>query len=234
MRVPTCATALGAGVAIVAVGVASPAQATAHRGPDSSKVVYFRPVLCFAPDYNPAVPNPGPLTTASCSPASRLSATNLETAPSSSAATGFTSHAVAPDPALAGALSTDATKESGSATVLLPGYRFASTWPGASRFLLGPAEMTSRSIAKASASENQTGAWVVDYTMTKRGSILWDKVTRENFHKLLSIDFDGRVVSAPVIQPTQSHFSGFGARGEISGSVTGSEALALAKALHRP
>jgi preprotein translocase subunit SecD len=93
--------------------------------------------------------------------------------------------------------------------------------------------MTSASIAKASASKNQTGSWVVDYTMTKRGSALWDEVAEENFHKILSIDFDGRVVSAPIIQPTQSSFSSFGGRGEISGNLTKAEALALAMALSR-
>ena len=100
------------------------------------------------------------------------------------------------------------------------------------RYVLGPAEMTSASIARASASQNQTGAWVVDYTMTMRGSALWDKVTEENFHKLLGIDFDGKVVSAPIIQPTQSSFSTFNGRGEISGNLTKAEAHALARALH--
>jgi preprotein translocase subunit SecD len=93
--------------------------------------------------------------------------------------------------------------------------------------------MTSASIAKASATKNQTGAWVVDYTTTTRGSTLWDKVAQENFHEVLSIDFDGRVVSAPIIQPTQSSFTSFNGEGEISGNLTKAEALALAKALPR-
>jgi len=92
--------------------------------------------------------------------------------------------------------------------------------------------MTSTQIAKASASKNQTGAWVVDYTMTKRGSTLWDKVAEENFHKRLGIDFDGKVVSAPIIQPTQSSFTTFSGKGEISGNLTKAEAVALAHALH--
>ena len=68
--------------------------------------------------------------------------------------------------------------------------------------------------------------------MTKRGSGLWDKVAEENFHKLLGIDFDGKVVSAPIIQPTQSSFSRFSGRGELSGNLTKAEAVALAIALH--
>jgi preprotein translocase subunit SecD len=91
--------------------------------------------------------------------------------------------------------------------------------------------MTSGAIAKATATRNQTGSWVVDYTMTTRGSALWDKVAEENFHQLLSVDFDGRVVSVPIIQPTQSSFSSFDGRGEISGNLTRAEAVALARAL---
>jgi preprotein translocase subunit SecD len=54
----------------------------------------------------------------------------------------------------------------------------------------------------------------------------------ENFHKLLGIDFDGMVVSAPLIQPTQSSFSSFDGQGSISGNFTKPQAMALAKALH--
>jgi preprotein translocase subunit SecD len=93
--------------------------------------------------------------------------------------------------------------------------------------------MTSSSVAHASASKNQTGAWVVDYTMTERGAALWDRVAEENFHKLLGIDLDGRVVSAPIIQPTQISFTTFDGHGEISGNLTKGEAIELVHALHR-
>jgi preprotein translocase subunit SecD len=92
--------------------------------------------------------------------------------------------------------------------------------------------MTSASIAKASVSRYQTGAWVVNYTMTKRGAASWDKVAEENFHKVLGIDFEGKVVSAPLIQPTQSSFSSFDGQGTISGNFTKAEATALARVLH--
>ncbi len=92
--------------------------------------------------------------------------------------------------------------------------------------------MTSASIARARAFKDQTGQWVVNCTMTKRGSTLWDKVAEENFHKFLGIDFKGKVVSAPIIQPTQSVFTTSGGAGEISGNLTRAEAVALAHALH--
>lgn len=68
--------------------------------------------------------------------------------------------------------------------------------------------------------------------MPKRGSALWDEVPEENFHQLLGIDFNGKVISAPVIQPTQSSLTSFDDRGEISGNLTKAEAVALAHALH--
>jgi preprotein translocase subunit SecD len=93
--------------------------------------------------------------------------------------------------------------------------------------------MTSASVAHASATRDQTGAWVVDYTTTRRGSALWDKVAKENFHKFVGIDFDGVVVSAPLIQPSQSAFTSFSGAGEVSGHLTKAEAFALARALRR-
>jgi preprotein translocase subunit SecD len=68
--------------------------------------------------------------------------------------------------------------------------------------------------------------------MTKRGAALWDRVAEENFHKILSVDFNGKVVSAPIIQPTQTSFTSFDGRGQISGNLTKAEAIALAHALH--
>jgi preprotein translocase subunit SecD len=193
--------------------------------------VYFRSVLCFAPSYNRTVADSGPLSSASCSAASRLDEANLGVTPDANSASGFSEQNVAPDAGLAGLPSTSAAKETAEATVLLPGFS-APPYPGMARYVLGPAEMTSASVARASASKNQTGAWVVDYTMNRRGSALWDKVVEENFHKYLGIDFDGKVISAPIIQPTQDSFSTFNGRGEISGNLTKVEALELARALH--
>ena len=65
--------------------------------------------------------------------------------------------------------------------------------------------MSGHSIASAQATQNQTGEWVVDYSLAgSAGSALWDKVAQENFHQLLGIELDGEVYSAPIIQPTQA------------------------------
>jgi preprotein translocase subunit SecD len=62
-------------------------------------------------------------------------------------------------------------------------------------------------------------------------SALWDKVAQQNFHQMLGIDAGGVLVSAPIIQPTQTSFSSFDGRGEISGPLTKAEATQLARAL---
>ena len=63
-------------------------------------------------------------------------------------------------------------------------------------------------------------------------SALWDKVAEENFHQLLGIELDGVVYSAPIIQPSQSTFTSFDGKGEISGSLTQTDAQNLAQAMN--
>ena len=93
--------------------------------------------------------------------------------------------------------------------------------------------MTGRSIGSAQATQDQTGQWVVDYTLAgAAGSALWDKVAQENFHLPLGIELDGEVYSAPFIQPTQSSFTSFDGKGEISGSLTQADAQNLAQAMN--
>jgi hypothetical protein len=206
-------------------------SAGGHTG-RAQGVVYFRPVLCFVPAYDAAARVPVTLTPSSCSASSRLDGSNLRVAPGESS-NRYTSHTVPPDGALAGVPSTTPGRETASAIVLLP----ADSRPAdstAQRYLLGPAEMTSAAIARASATRNQAGAWVVDYTTTTRGTVLWDRVAEENFHALLGIDLNGVVVSAPIIQPTQTSFTSFDGRGEISGGLDRAEAMDLARALQSP
>ena len=70
--------------------------------------------------------------------------------------------------------------------------------------------MTGHSIASAQATQNQTGQWVVNYSLAgAAGSHLWDTVAQQNFHQLLGIELDGVVYSAPIIQPTQPSFTSF-------------------------
>jgi hypothetical protein len=208
---------------------AAAAPATAH-----TSYVYFRPVLCGAPAYSSGDASGAATAPLSCSPTSVLSASNLGVDPAgaTNGADGFVSNHVEADTALAAVPSTSHPKDTSSATVLLPVTPRSNIGLGYPRLVLGPAQMTNASVGSASAHRNQTGQWVVDYTMKSAdGAALWDRVAHENFHQILGIDFDGTVVSAPIIQPTQTAFSSFEGRGEVSDNLTHTEAIALARAL---
>jgi hypothetical protein len=208
---------------------AGAAAASAH--------VYFRPVLCFAVAYAPAagagadgVPS-GTEPIPACAAASLLSAANMDVTPSRSPL-GFSSANVSPDSLYASYPSSSVEKPGYvSSTVLLPGLNGACDQIRATRCVLGPAVMSSRSIATATVVHSRNGQWLVDYTTTDSGAAVWDKVANENFHQLLGIEMHGVVYSAPIIQPTQSSFSSFNGKGSISGQLTRSEAQHLAKAL---
>jgi hypothetical protein len=224
-RAIVAALALGLGLVPV---LASGAAAAPHHAarPDW---VYFREVVCFAPAYK-STSSPQTLPEPPCSPSSTLDLQNLQTTPDTLYGVGFKTDDVAPDQTLATIRSTPAAGDRANATVLLPGL--PGTGPQRnSRLVLGPAEMTSRSIANARATKLRSGAWVVDFSTTPDGAALWDRVADENFHLVLAIDLNGEVVSAPIIEPTQSSFSGLNGLGEISGNLTPSLAMRLAHAL---
>jgi preprotein translocase subunit SecD len=197
--------------------------------------MYFRPVLCFA--YPHVVHKHVSLqrgigTVPSCSSGAQLTAANLNVQPNSGPQ-GYSQNNVPPDPQFQTFPSTSVEKPNyARSPVLLPGLQGACGQRGL-RCALGPAQMTGRSIASAQATQNQTGQWVVDYTLAgSAGSALWDKVAQENFHQLLGIELDGNVYSAPIIQPTQAAFSSFNGRGEISGNLTQQDAQNLAQAMN--
>lgn len=202
--------------------------------------MYFRPVLCYG--YPQAVPKnsktktlpPSIETIPPCSSSSQITTSSLQITPDSSSPSGFTSNSVPPDPQYASYASTSVTKpDYPTSTVLLPGIAGAcNDGSSPTRCVLGAAQMTGHSIASAQATQNQTGQWVVDYTLTGTGSGLWDKVAAQNFHLPLGIELDGQVYSAPIIQPTQGTFTSFGGKGEISGSLTQQDAQNLAQAMN--
>src|ERR1700722_14918592 len=201
--------------------------------------MYFRPVECWAyPQGTPKNSKVKPPTTGTeaipaCTPSLQLTAANLAVTPNSSPQ-GYSSNNVQPDPQYEAYPSTDVDKTGyATSTVLLPGIGGACDGSTQVRCVLGPAQMTGRSIGSAQATQNQTGQWVVDYSLAgAAGSALWDKVAQANFHEFLGIELDGKVYSAPIIQPTQSTFSSFDGKGEISGSLTQAQAQQLAQAMN--
>jgi hypothetical protein len=221
-------------------GRASADQRAAAAVAGTSGVLSFRPVLCFAPAYAPppgsganaAVRSTGAIP--ACAMGSLLSAANMDVTPGRGPA-GYSSNVPAPDLQFASVPSTS-VKRAGYAsdTVLLPGLHGACDQVKTTRCVLGPSVMSSRAIASATVTQTPTHQWVVDYSTTDAGAALWDRVAEQNFHQLLAVEVNGVVYTAPILQPTQSAFSSFNGKGELSGNLTRSEAVRLANALtHR-
>lgn len=194
--------------------------------------LYFRPALCGVPPFvgsksNAAKPPTAPLP--ACSPSSQLTRVNLGITPRGTGGTStFGENPVPADNALANYPSTKPTQDVKTKTVLLPTIRGAGQFK---RYLLGPAQLTGHAVAHAVAQQTQLGNWVVNYTLTGKGSPAWDKVAQENFHQIVAVELDGVIQSAPVIQPSQPAFSSFNGKGEISGHMTENQAKELALAM---
>ena len=179
----------------------------------------FRPVLCETTA--PSAKAKAVSTVPACASSYALTAANLNV----NTSTGEPTNNIALDPAYTNIKSTLPANDKPSAMVILPGLGTSD------RYVLGPAQLTGKSVKSAVAQQDQVGAWVVNYTLTGAGSPLWDKVAEENFHAELAIELDGVVQSAPLIQPSQASFTSFDGQGEISGSFTESSAKNLALAM---
>ena len=99
------------------------------------------------------------------------------------------------------------------------------------RLVLGPVVMNSRSVVSAQAVRLQTGQWAVEWTFTPRGTREWDQFTRAQFHAMIAVVFQNRVIFAPLIQPTSSSFGSFYGQGEMTGMFSKRFAQQIAKAL---
>ena len=91
--------------------------------------------------------------------------------------------------------------------------------------------LSAADVESASARKNLTGQWIVTMHLSSDGAAAFDRVADQNFHQLLAIDMGGKVVSAPLIQPTQASFSSFDGTIQVSGPLTASNARALAAAV---
>src|SRR5579863_1186177 len=183
----------------------------------------FRPVLCeVAPASKKATTVKGSIPT--CASTYLWTEANLAVTPNNSPQ-GFSSNSLAVDPSYTAIKTTSPNADNPKDNVILPLLGSAGT-----RYLLGPSELTGQAVGKAVAQQDQLGAWVVNYTLTKKGSPEWDAVADKNFHQALAIELDGVIQSAPLIQPTQTTFTSFDGTGEISGSFTeaGAKNLAIA------
>ncbi len=188
--------------------------------------LFFRPVLCqVAPEVKGAK-DLSKGTLPSCGANYLLSAANLAITPNNSAQGYSINSAIGADPSFSHVATTAPAEDVASHYVILP-----EVGQGATRYLLGPSELSGTYISKAYATIDATGAWAVQYTLTGAGSKLWDQVAQANFHQYLAIELDGVIQSAPLIQPNQTTFTSFGGQGQISGNFTQQSAQALAVAM---
>jgi preprotein translocase subunit SecD len=193
--------------------------------------LYFRPVMCFANAYAvpPAKKAPAnPLNLPACATSYQLTAANINVQQAPNTVQGYTSNNIPPDPQYDYYPSTKPLNDNQHADVLLPG----APGSGSERYFLGAAELTGTAVHSAVAQQDQTGQWVVNCTLTASGAAAWDSLTKSLFHQYLGIDLDGVVVSAPIIQPTQTSWTSFQGQVQISGSLTQASANTLAIALN--
>jgi preprotein translocase subunit SecD len=141
---------------------------------------------------------------------------------------GYTDRKVPPDPAFTSYPSTlpSVADFDSSRTVLLP------TAPGVgdlgyARYVLGPSELNGTDIAGARVVK-VGGQWAVDITFTPAATVKWDAFVDANFHQMISIDLDGAVLSAPLIQPKQTSFSSLEGKFQLSGTFSAGQARRLA------
>jgi len=218
----------GSSIVVSAPGVTDARAVLATVGQTAQ--LLFRPVLCYAypfvgPKSKYAAPAGTPLPT-SCGKY-QLTAAALGVTPNTSVPAGYSSNNIASYPATGSYRTTLPADDLATKAAMLPGLGGEKQ----GRYLLGPAQLTGRVIKGARATQDQVGQWVVNYSLTSAGSSKWDSVAQQNFHQLVAIELDGVVQSAPLIQPTQASFSSFGGQGQISGSMTQSQAQALATAM---
>lgn len=188
--------------------------------------IQFRPALCGADAYAPSRTGatPGPLPSGCSAPQYSLMAPTLTVDTS----TGNSNIAAIPlDPSLASYRSSTPTDNADSPdkAVLVP-----LVGGGGERYLLGPSELSGAAVAGAQAAF-QSPNWVVNATLTETGSAAWDALADNYFHEIIGIDFDGRIISAPLTQPAQSTFTSFAGRVQISGNFTKASADDLAAEL---
>ena len=217
-------------IALVTAGAlhqSSRRPAPVHRtGADAFSL---RPVLCFAaPFQGSAAPTSHGTALPACSAASALTAANLGIEPDGSDPAGYTSSlpAIPTDASFADVPSTGASDVNPPDIILLPG----APGTGSTRYVLGPAGVTGVDVGSATV-HRLNGQWMVELTLTPTGSAAWDTLAQRQFHAFVGVVLHGRVLSAPVIQPTQSTFSSFDGRLDLSGAFTQAQATAAASAI---
>jgi hypothetical protein len=204
----------------------------AGRVGTASSALSLRPVYCYAPAYSgPAGRTASSSPLPSCAPSSMLTPAHLEVAPRIDDVEGYTANSdIQPDPQFATIPSTTAS------TMALPGDRNQEVLlpggpgEGTGRYVLGPVGLGRSAIASARATR-VAGQWTIYLRLTDRGAATWDALAEKQFHAIVGVVVDGRVVSAPITEPTQSSFTSFQGVLQISGGFSRHQARAIASSL---
>jgi preprotein translocase subunit SecD len=161
--------------------------------------LYFRPVLCAAPDYvapTPAKGKPAPKTTYVPQTASYTCPTaNLFTAAYYSSSNGGTFTPPAAWTSLQSVQTTPPLSDNAKYPVLLAD----SQDEYGPRLLLGPAQATGTIIKTATATLGSTGQWTVLVSLTGPGTTIFNALAAKDLHTPLANDLGATVQSAPII-----------------------------------
>lgn len=216
----------------------------------STAQLYFRPVLCYAPAYQKPKSTKSTTTTTTPAKVSKSSqstttsttaakATTTTTSPSGSKKSPSTASTTAALPTCPSSYTPTSSNSSPSLYAPLASYK--TTPPGldnpkatvllplqgasGERIEAGPSQASGTVVSSAVAVYQSGTGYVVDFTLTKAGTKIWDDLANTNYHKLVADDLGGTIISAPVINATGS---AFGSSGEVTGNFTQSAANALA------
>ena len=162
-----------------------------------------------------------------CSSSTQLTPSNLRVTPDGGNVNGYSSATnISVDPQFASYPSSTLLSDKQSQDVILP----TTAANGSTRFVLGPVGLDRSAIAHAHAIY-MNGQWAIRLALTARGSTQWDGLAAQQFHAIVGIVINGQIVSAPITQPTQSHFTSFDGQLQISGGFTEHQAKTIAAKL---
>ena len=206
----------GSDVVVQLPGIKNASQVVNSLG--NTAQLLFRPVLCYAPAYAGPAKSTSTKTSTSTTSSSKSGYVTPPACPSTyvPTSTNSTPSVYAP---LANYKTTPAGLDHPKDIVILTDRSTGQ------RLELGPSQASGEIISSATPTFSSSQGYIVNFTLTKAGTPIWDKVANQNYHKLLASDLGGSVISAPVINATGSQF---GNSGQISGNFTQQSANALA------
>jgi preprotein translocase subunit SecD len=177
--------------------------------------LFVRPILCQGGPFEGSTPRSPQALPFSCTATPYALEPDSPDSLRSSGHTGNSTTSLPLDPALAQFPTTtpsaDSAHPNGSALLPVANNNGARDLVGSTQLML------SSSVASARAVHGNSGTWLVDVSLSPHETVLFDEVARRYFDLQLAIDLDGEIVSAPIIEPTQSGYRPFDGRIELAG-----------------